>query len=291
MSTTPDAISKFHFTLRELLGATALLAVGFTWPLVMIFVVPLLVAAILSRIGLGSFAPIAVATALSMTLGVVFSLLHWRYPFRPPTLLPELQKISAIEQLSLVSDINPLRGAGTIVAVAALPTVISPQGYADHEYPIHRLLQHLSRQHVAIESIQPLSSQFVDSLWNAAELKGLLVDGRPERINTKTLGGHVGIARLNSGERIAFAALSGDEYSNDHYPYYEYVVPLDDAGLEIANSQWFYYDVAGIEGATWNRVAIACFIVLGPIGFLIQFVLFATKRDRFRTLVRAAAPT
>jgi hypothetical protein len=276
-----SAASRFRFTLRELLAATALLAVGFTWPLLLIIVVPLLLAAILSRIGLGELAPIATATSLSLTLGIVCSLLYWRYPFRPPALLSELREISVVEQLSEVGGLNPARGMLNIVQVAGLPagsTVLRNTDYVDN--PTYRILRHLRAHNIGIELFEPLSAELAYSVWRAADEAGMLLDGSPERTNTKTLNGFIGIARLKNGSRIAFATLAGDEYSNDHYPYYEFVIRLDDPKVRIVNLQWFYFDIAGMEGMTWEGVAVVSYLILLPAAIVFQIARYAIRRNR-----------
>jgi hypothetical protein len=261
----------------------ALLACGLVWPWLMLIIAPLFIASILNRLGLKILAPIAAAAVLAVTCGIVGSWYYWHYPFRPPPLLAELRSISAVVQLSAVNDLNPERDAPPqIDPLFAVPPPNSPWMPQTEIDPLERILLDLYTRKIGIESAEPVSQELLNSIWQAADRAGLLFDGTPERTNTKSLRGHVGIARLKNGNQIAFATLTGDEYSNDHYPYYELVVYLDDPKFEVANSLWFFYDVAGIEGMSWERLAAGSFVFLGPISIVLQLISAAMKQESAR---------
>jgi hypothetical protein len=281
-------MSKLRFTLRELLIATALLAAGFTWPFLLIFIVPVVVTAILNRVGLGSFAALAIVAAVSPLLGVLFSLYYWRYPFAPPPLLPELLDIAVVEQLSSIHGLNPEKGLQpTIEPLSVMPGI--SWNTATEIYATDRIIQQLELQNKRIGSKQPIPAEQLALIWHAADESGLLIEGASEYPNTKTLYGYVGIARLNNGKRIVLATLAGDQHSNDHYPYYEFVIPLENDRCAITNHQWFFFDVAGIEGATWRGVAIVSLIVLLPVTLIVG-ILLELWRERAARSQRAIAP-
>src|SRR6476659_9186475 len=153
MSILSARLRRFRFTLRELLAAMVLLAVGLTLPWLMLIIAPLLVAAILSRLGLGKLSPLAAAAALSVTFGIVVSWYYWRYPFRPPAPITELRDISVVVQLSEVHGLNPLRGEPPeIQAMARVPPAGSVQWDTPHGlYPTLRILQDLGEHRIGIE--------------------------------------------------------------------------------------------------------------------------------------------
>jgi hypothetical protein len=273
-------IRRFRFTLREILLATAVLAVGFTWPLLMVIIMPVLLVAVLSRLGMSNLAPVATAAVLSLTIGVVFSLLYWRFPFRPPRLLAELRSVNDVEQLSRVYGLNPQRGAAEITAVVDIPSADTLSWNTETELmPTERIIQNWIQDSPTLKSTEAIAAEFAKAIWHAADKAGILLDGSPERTDTKSLSGYIGIVRSEAGKRFAFATLAGNEYSNDHYPYYEFVIPLDGDGFEISNSQWFFFDVAGMEGTTWYGVAAASFIVLFPAAIILLIVISATKQN------------
>ncbi len=228
--------------------ATFLVAIGLAWPWLMLIVAPLLVAAILKRLDLGSVVPLTVASVLSVTVGVVVSWYYWHYPFDAPPLLQELREISAVEQISRVTTIGPDTNHKTQISVlTAIPqsSGSEPWGVLNSDHPTKRILYQFATRKMGIESSLPLEQALLDSLWRAAEKSGLLLDGGRNFPGARLLSGYAGIARLNDGSRIAFVVMAGNECSNDHYPYYDYVVRFDEPRFEIGNSQWFCYDVAG----------------------------------------------
>jgi hypothetical protein len=290
---TTQQKSRFRFSLRELLLAVPAVAAGCMWPPLLVFIVPLLAAAVFSR--RGAFAPLLVAAAASMGVGVAASLAYWRYPFHPPRLLSELRDIIAVEQISAVSGVNPARGSyPNIQPLAAIPPRQALRSNAPSGLmPPERILDELGRKPHGIESAKPVSVSLVNAMWQAAEeAEALIESGDPSRTNTKTLiDGYVGIARVSDGTKIAFAAWMGDEHSNDHYPYYEMVFAMDDERPRLVNWQWFFEDIAGIEGATWLSVAIPMFLILSPLALILGAARpsprrFARRRARRRTLPR-----
>jgi hypothetical protein len=86
-----------------------------------------------------------------------------------------------------------------------------------------------------------------------------------------------------------FGTLEGDQHSNDHYPYYELVIPLDGSELAISSYQWFFEDIAGLEGLNWLAVSCLLFVyLLGPIAIAFGIIrgiwrFFARRRMRVAT--------
>jgi len=273
---------KLRFNLRDLLWLTTLIAVGCKWPTLLIILLPLFVVAVLSRSGIGSLAPFVAIVVISPILGMLFSLYYWRYPFSQPPLLAEPRNIGIVEQLSHVNCLNPLRyTAATIGAVTGAVSGL-PVGWntSTEVYATDRIIQELASRNTTIQSQQPVSADIVTSFWYAANRAGLLVNGESGYPETKRLNGYIGIARRADGSRIAFATLLGNEQSNDHYPYYEFIAPLDQEDFGITQSQWFYIDIAGLEGANWLGFTKISFLLLAPITIVMQIVWFAWRSFR-----------
>jgi hypothetical protein len=89
-----------RFTLRELFYACILVGLGFVWPILFVFVLPILLAAVLNRMGFVRAVPVIIAAGLSILFGAVISYSLWRYPFYPPPLIAELRNVDALHQLS-----------------------------------------------------------------------------------------------------------------------------------------------------------------------------------------------
>jgi hypothetical protein len=273
--------SRFRFSLREFLAAVAAVALGCMWPALLVFIVPLLMAAVLSRLGKVLFVPVLLAAAASVAIGAAASLAYWGYAFHPPKLLAELRTIVAVEQLAEVTGINPtLKHTADIQFVGSIPPQQSLNWNTPWELmPTDRILQELGRRKIGIASQRPISTELAEAMWQAAEDAGILIEkGEPRCVNTKTLNGFVGVARVSDGSEIAFATVAGDEYTNDHYPYYELVFRLDNGRPRLVNYQMYFVDIAGNEGMTWLHVAVPAFLVLGPLSFLFGAAIPSQRR-------------
>jgi hypothetical protein len=288
MSTQASSRSKFHFRLSELLIATALVAVASAWPLALIFVVPLIVTRVFKRMGYGGYAPVLSMIGLSLVLGALFSFSYWHYPFGQPSTLAELRTISAVDQLSEISGLNSAGPSNPPATIVKLPPANAlywnQRGELD---AADRLIAEFANRTVMIRSTEPISSQVLTSIWKAANRAGLLIDGESGYPDTKSLRGYVGIARSGDGGRFAFATLMGGQQSNDHYPYYEFVVPLDREDVTVANSQWFYVDISGLEGMTWLGLSVIAFVLMLPVTLLLQLWSVSWQRRTERRLQAA----
>jgi hypothetical protein len=266
----------FRFSIRESLVAIALLAVGFTWLPLLIFIVPLLAVAVLSRMGFGHVAPFFVATVLSLVFGVLVSQLYWGYPFVPPPALPELAEISSLERLSEVSGLNAEQ--------EVQPTITARSDVSglrcDWIESSDRMLDEFRSRNLRVQSSEPIATELLESMWRVAETRGLLVQGQPGYLDTKTLFGHVAIGYLGDDSKIAIASLLGMEESNDHYPYYEFVFSLDRNEPQLINSQRFFGDISGIEGFNWFSFAVMSFIVMAPLVIAIEIAWAICKRNK-----------
>lgn len=119
----------------------------------------------------------------------------------------------------------------------------------------------------------PITPELASKLWHAANDAGLLTRGTAGYPDTTTLWGHIGVTTLADGREVVLATVAGYEYSNDHYPYYEMVAVFEDDALRIINSQSFFFDIAGIEGANWLGMAmLACFVITPVAGIPLLFI-------------------
>lgn len=291
MSVGIQSPSKFRFSLGELLGAIALVAVGLTWPLVLFFVVPLIITRIHTRMGYGSFVPVIATIVFSMALGVLFSFCYWHYPFKQPSTLPYLRNIDSVDQLSWISGLDSKGGSDPSTAITYfLPASKFHWNNAGELDGVDRILAEFENRNVVIRSTDPVSKDVLASLWNAANSAGLLISGEAGYPDTKLLRGYVGTARKSGGERFAFAALMGGQQSNDHYPYYEFVVPLERDKLTIESSQWFYVDISSLEGMNWLGLSVIAFLLMLPITIMLQMLwAFFQRRAERRSQVPAQA--
>ncbi len=231
--------SRFRFNLSELLAVMALVSLSLVWPLILVFVVPLIGTKACKRMGYGSYAPVIATIGLSMALGVLFSFSYWHYPFEQPSTLAELCNIKAVEQLSWVSGLDSAGLSDPPAAIVNLPAGTLYWNNARELDAVDRIIAEFANRHVAIRSSTPIPIEVLTSIWTAADQAGLLISGEGGYPDTKSLHGYIGIAHKHNGSRFAFAALMGGQQSNDHYPYYEFVVPMDQEKLAVESSHWF----------------------------------------------------
>jgi hypothetical protein len=259
--------------------SVALVAVGLTWPLTLVFLLPLAATYVFRRLGHGSVAPVLSTIALSMIIGVLISYRYWHYPFVQPATLSKLQTITTIDQLSQIGELGPAGPMQPAVPFRKFAPANSLYWNQQHQLDgADRLIAEFVDRNVQILSMEPISKEVLTSIWNAANNTGLLVEGEPGYPKTKTLRGYVGIARESDGSRFAIAALIGYEQSNDHYPYYEFVVPLDQKVATVSSSRWFYVDIAGLEGLNWLHISVVAFVVMAPFTLLLQLWRIVRQR-------------
>jgi hypothetical protein len=253
------------FSVRELLMTMTMLGIGFAWPVLLFFIVPIIIAAILARIGIGSTTPVITAASLSIALGLAANYWYWHYPVRPPALLRELRDVQSLRQLSSINDLDG-KTTATATPMTAVPPASALQWNRPDSLlmPTERILEEFGKRNLAIGSQTPMSSEQLASIWQALEDAKLLLDGNPGYPDAKSLYGYAGAAHLQNGSEILFTAVMGNEYANDHYPYYEAVFEQRPEGLVIINSLWFFEDIAGIEGARWYAVSVPVFLLLMP---------------------------
>jgi hypothetical protein len=270
-----------------MLAATSLLAIGFTWPQLLVFIVPLLCVAGLSRMGFGCAAPVFAVAAGCILLGPVFSQFYWRYPFVPPSPLAEFRNIKVIEQLSYVYGLDS--GANLHPVVTAESSI--PQVQFSWLETSDRVLQPWRARNLKAQSNQPLSVELVNAIWHAANRDGLLINGEPGYPDTKTLSGYVAVVQLNDQSKAVVASLIGDQHSNDHYPYYELAMTLNVDEPKLMASQRFFVDFAGIEGMNWLAFSVMSFMVMLPVVIVLEVVWAIWRRSRPNSelpLLRAA---
>jgi hypothetical protein len=206
------------------------------------------------------------AALASMSFGMGVSYYYWGYPTSPPPILREIEAIRSVDSMSYVNELNAQGGRATFAAVNQ-EALANRNGWAlDDPWRVPLMLHDRG---IRLDQVPAISPQLASALWEAADRAGLLIEGSAGYPDTKTLFGHIGTGRLDDGREVAFATAGGNEYSNDHYPYYEFVAELRGGRAVIINSQWYYFDIAGIEGMTWVAPAVICFVPLVFVGFLV----------------------
>jgi hypothetical protein len=122
------------------------------------------------------------------------------------------------------------------------------------------------------------------STLEAEVLANVALDqGEPHYQNARTLRGVVVLGESDDREPVAFVSFTSGEVSNDHYAMYE-VLLRRGPHAKLLSSSRTYGDVAGIEGLTASRAAVA----LTVFGFVLTAALLAMW-SAVRALVSAAS--
>jgi hypothetical protein len=221
-----------------------------------------------------------IAAVLSVAVGIGWSEYYWRYPFAPPPLLPEFGLVRSVQSVSSVAELNP--EANKLVEIEPVDAEVLDSPHAWYLAADWRLPLKLEADGLDCQSAPPSAAELASKLWHAANDAGLLVTGTDGYPDTATLWGHIAVTTLVDGREVILASVAGYEYSNDHYPYYELVAVFEEDALRIIKSQSFFFDVAGIEGATWLGMSmLACFVITPVAGIPL---LFRDRRKAATTL-------
>ncbi len=194
--------AKFRFSIRGLLAVVALFAVGFTWPLLFVFIVPLIAVVFFDQLRAGWLAAFVAIAVSSLGLGILFSLHYWRYPFAQPRLLAQLARYQRCGTafICIGRELRKRIGSKYHSNFDSSAAQMLQWNTATEIDAIQRILQVLGNRKIPIESQQPVSPELVASIWQAADDAELLIDGEDGYADTKTLYGHVGIADVTTAK-------------------------------------------------------------------------------------------
>ncbi len=208
---------------------------------------------------------------VGIAVGLAVSRLYWGYWLCPPSSDALVDDIASVERFTTMSwDGSISSGRSALLESAATTNSISG------EDPRGRLPAALARRRLYPASPEPVDPLLLPSTVAAISSAGKLLSGSSEYPNPGKLHGHLVLATTRAGTRIALAALTGGEASNDHYPYYEATFGLGAANRpSLERLHFYYWDFAGLEGiAHWLAgvtsvfLAVILWLVFG-VGLLI----------------------
>jgi len=213
--------------------------------------------------------------------GALGSRLYWGHWGRPPQPDRTLESVSAVQRLSLVWDDQSRSVASTLEEIA------HGVNWTPGEFPLERVPAELVRRGLRPASDEAASAALLGEVRTAFAARGLLEAGDPGYARATRLRGYVAEAVGAQGQGLLVVALVGGEASNDHYPYYEARLRRTPEGLVIESFRRYWYDVAGIEGA--SPLFFGAAGLLGTAAFWIAFpVVLLTAKLCFRIARRTA---
>ncbi len=205
---------------------------------------------------------------------------YWGYWFKRPTVFKELKEASSIVS---ITDINKPFGKEDFVVEIDSNRTKELYGrknlyYGNFDRPI-MTFQDKAHIHpelydwfeITIDSSKKINNSDLLSLTRTILGSHLLVQPKTKSYNESTnrLKGKIIEFKTLDNKSFYHIALTSGEVSNDHYPFYEFLIEKNDK-IDIKNNQIFYTDVAGIEGFEYmNIIGLFEFFLLLIIGILV----------------------
>jgi hypothetical protein len=234
------------------------------------------------------------AIGAGFVAAIITSKLYWGYYLSPPKVDSRL--FSAAHVVSL-TDIKTVEVAGQGLRFA-------------HEWPQqpdwHRwieraragdgrgrfwhLLVQLSDRGLIPGELPTMPEEQLASLHPLLDAGGLLESGDPKWVSwrgydwAKWLDGYAIELKGRHQEPMIAMFLHGGEVSNDHYPYYEFVLNVGHEPPALVSAVRFFRDNAGIEGFEWPQMWLVfgsiAFAAVIPVALVTMLVLRLRERAR-----------
>lgn len=231
---------------------------------------------------------LAIATAVALFAGLITSKMYWGYTFDRPEIDPLALDVSEVTSFSQIAtdDAGALRPVGDDDRTPTIyrrddPKVIWDLSYAptlDAYYNINeRVASALIANNVLVELPEATDEARIAELHGWLAEDGVFVDNEPGYRAEDTLHGIVMEATHEDGARRMLVSLCSGEVSNDHRAFYELVYGFGEGADRptLISKTVFYYDVAGMEGATWSGFFLMYCVLAWPIGLVVAVVIIA----------------
>jgi hypothetical protein len=194
--------------------------------------------------------PFLAALAISLGLSLWWSIAHWGYWFAPPRLD---QRVTSASKVDAIGTFSLFKGKKTDALLWKDLTV----GERTHptEYPIDYTINKWKQAGLPARI-------FGKRRVTDAELAKMSLDPKVRVKSDK--GYHSQLcfngywAELTGRDKAEylFVAANGGSVSNDHFPHYRLLYRRDGGRLNLVSHQVFYYDVAGLELVSWDKVFV-----------------------------------
>ncbi|MGC9502505.1 hypothetical protein [Baaleninema sp.] len=226
---------------------------------------------------LGLFVPFA---GLSGIAAIVFARLYWGYFFQPPRVPSQVREFEKIESITPVSSLETANGRSVfqvdpaILCDRSYQEPLGNSGYCgsskcNSEYcdPTRGLVELFDRG--TLTSIEPqMSLAKLAKLYDSIESTNALYSPESEvyEEQAKVLQGIAIEATAKNGREFVLVSLTGGQFSNDRYPYYDFLfLRQSDNSLQLVDTNKFVYEIAGLEGILEWHTMWSVFLVVGSI--------------------------
>ena len=226
---------------------------------------------------------IAVSVALAIAGAAWFSLSYWGYLFAPRAMDERINRVDRVTTYAevAVGDDGQLVAYEGYTPPPVLPRSSDPSYLREPYYlPTVRIEESLEARGLLHRDLPRVSNERVRPVPQLMKEAGVAVPDSPgyDHLLTGRTKATFIEATTTDGEQLLIAIYSGGEVSNDHLPHYELVFDRSVTPMRLLSSRQWYFDVAGIEGMTFERVAIALTILSQLITLPIVAVVVLVRR-------------
>jgi hypothetical protein len=192
-------------------------------------------------------------TIISLPAAIITSKNYWGYYFTRPEVLPELRNVKRVNWVVPVETVN----SGGVVSFNNLIDYSYEDAFIwAKRTPYYNLDSRNLILFVSMGLILPELSRLPPEgpdYYALVRDTGIFVSPDPGYKRSALLRGLIISAIDSEGRELVLIAANGGELSNDHYPYYELLFEKQPGTGKFAllSSQYFFFDVAGIEGLEW----------------------------------------
>ena len=214
---------------------------------------------------------------------------YWGYAFKRPTIFSEVFQADKVITLSYVTTIPTIKPMMLSVAKDTNRNLEELYGRKDPYYGctdrILMVFEDNSHIHVDLsdfpkiykDSTKKIEPSKLIAVSTAIYNSSIIDKGEMSLDFSRILNGIIVEFQTEHNDKFLFTGLCGQEISNDHHPFYEFLFKETVKGLVLLKKQRFYYDVAGIEGMEYTSVSPA-FSFLLTIILLIAMTPFLIVR-------------
>ena len=231
----------------------------------------------------------ALATAVIVTLvvalggavigGTSLSKRYWGYYTSPPQVDSRVAAARSIIGMGSFTYAPGDTNHPPLQSAHYTPKLVAPS-----EYPIQYTLYQMQKAgvHLVNKGEPPIPQIAMTELLKSPELRVSSVKNYDPYNWFQT---HWTEFVGRDGKRYLYIIAGGGAVSNDHHPCWRALYELDKgAKPKLISHQIIYYDVAGLERASWNRVALAISPVTTIVGLIMGTLGYRSIRRREPTI-------
>jgi len=219
---------------------------------------------------------------------------YWGYPFRRPTVFNELKEASSIISITNIKKLADEKDFRAYTDSSLTESLFGREDlyYGNLDRPIMTFLDRaningdLYGWYEIAENVEKKISKNDLSLISSLIVKSNLLfsPSKGYESSGNRFNGRIIEFKTVDGKSFYHITLKSGEVANDHYPLYEILIANSDSALNIIKTQYFFTDVAGIEGFEYSNLAgfieFVLFIFIGLIVLLINGVTILIKRKK-----------